>query len=79
VLFAHEHAFENRAELYTALRRLVPEVEIVEVPASAISLEDAIKSYMFNAQLVSLPEGGMGLILPRKRGRLLPCGAGSSR
>jgi succinylarginine dihydrolase len=66
VLFAHEHAFENRAELYTALRRLVPEVEIVEVPASAISLEDAIKSYMFNAQLVSLPEGGMGLILPEE-------------
>ena len=66
VLFAHEHAFENRAELYTALRRLVPEVEIVEVPAAAISLEDAIKSYLFNAQLVSLPEGGMGLILPEE-------------
>ena len=66
VLFAHEQAFENRAELYTTLRRLVPEVEIVEVPAAAISLEDAIKSYLFNAQLVTLPEGGMGLILPEE-------------
>ncbi len=66
VLFAHEKAFEDRAELYTALRRLVPEVEIVEVPASAVSLADAIKSYLFNAQLVTLPEGGMGLILPEE-------------
>jgi succinylarginine dihydrolase len=66
VLFAHEKAFEDRAELYTALRRLVPEVEIVEVPASAVSLDDAIKSYLFNAQLVTLPEGGMGLILPEE-------------
>jgi succinylarginine dihydrolase len=66
VLFAHEKAFEDRAELYTALRRLVPEVEIVEVPASAVTLEDAIKSYLFNAQLVTLPEGGMGLILPEE-------------
>ena len=66
VLFAHEHAFEDRAELYTALRRLLPEVEIVEVPAAAVSLEDAIKSYLFNAQLVSLPDGGMALILPEE-------------
>nr|WP_295370961.1 N-succinylarginine dihydrolase [uncultured Sphingosinicella sp.] len=66
VLFAHEKAFEDRAELYTALRRLVPEVEIVEVPTNAVSLDDAIKSYLFNAQLVTLPEGGMGLILPEE-------------
>jgi succinylarginine dihydrolase len=30
-----------------------------------VSLPDAIKSYLFNAQLVSLPDGGgMGLVLP---------------
>jgi succinylarginine dihydrolase len=66
VLFAHEQAFANRAELYTWLRRLLPDVEIVEVPASAVSLDDAIKSYLFNAQLVTLPEGGMALILPEE-------------
>jgi len=44
----------------------------VEVPASAISLSDAIRSYIFNAQLVTLPDdggssspgAGMALILP---------------
>ena len=66
VLFAHEQAFENRSDLYTSLQRLVPEVQIVEVPSAAVSLEDAIRSYLFNAQLVSLPEGGMGLILPEE-------------
>jgi succinylarginine dihydrolase len=66
VLFAHEQAFEDRPAFYAELRRLLPEVEIVEVPASAVSLEDAIRSYLFNAQLVTLPEGGMGLILPEE-------------
>ena len=66
VLFAHEQAFEDRAGLYAELRRLLPNVEIVEVPASAVSLEDAVRSYLFNAQLVTLPEGGMALILPEE-------------
>jgi len=64
MLFAHEQAFANAAALYEGLRERLPEVEIVEVPASAVSLEDAIASYLFNAQLVTLPEGGMALILP---------------
>jgi succinylarginine dihydrolase len=66
VLFAHEQAFADRETLYAALRQLLPEAEIVEVPASLVSLADAIKSYLFNAQLVTLPEGGMALILPEE-------------
>ena len=66
LLFCHEQAFEDRPGFYAALKRLLPEVEILEVPASAVSLEDAIRSYLFNAQLVTLPEGGMGLILPEE-------------
>jgi succinylarginine dihydrolase len=66
VLFCHEQAFEDRPGFYAALKRLLPEAEIVEVPASAVSLEDAIRSYLFNAQLVTLPQGAMGLILPEE-------------
>jgi len=66
VLFAHEQAFEDRDRLYGELRRLMPEVEIVEVPATRVSLADAVRSYLFNAQLVSLPQGGMALILPEE-------------
>jgi len=66
VLFAHEQAFEDRPSFYAELRRLVPEVEIVEVPAAQVTLADAISSYLFNAQLVTLPEGGMALIVPEE-------------
>jgi succinylarginine dihydrolase len=66
VLFAHEKAFEDRDQFYAELRRLLPEVEIVEVPEAAVSLADAIRSYLFIGQLVTLPGGGMGLILPEE-------------
>ena len=65
VLFAHEQAFADKDAFYGELRRALPGVEIIEVPASAVSLSDAISSYLFNAQLVTLPDGGgMALILP---------------
>jgi Succinylarginine dihydrolase len=64
VLFTHELAFADREGLYAELREKMPEVEIVEVPASAVSLADAISSYLFNAQLVTLPAGEMALVLP---------------
>ena len=63
-LFAHEQAFADPTTFYADLRRLLPEVQIVEVPAAAVPLGDAITSYLFNAQLVTLPEGGQVLILP---------------
>ncbi|HEU0135495.1 MAG TPA: N-succinylarginine dihydrolase, partial [Allosphingosinicella sp.] len=66
VLFAHEQAFEDRPGFYAELKRLLPDVEIVEVPAGAVSLEDSIRSYLFNAQLVTLPAGGMALVLPEE-------------
>ncbi|HEV7658318.1 MAG TPA: N-succinylarginine dihydrolase [Allosphingosinicella sp.] len=66
VLFAHEQAFADKEGFYADLKRLLPEAEIVEVPASVVSLADAIRSYLFNAQLVTLPEGGMALILPEE-------------
>lgn len=64
VLFAHELAFADKDRFFTDLRSALPSVEIIEVPASEVSLDDAIRSYLFNAQLVSLPDGGMALILP---------------
>ena len=65
VLFTHEHAFEDKDAFYADLAARLPELEIVEVPASIVSLEDAISSYLFNAQLLTLPgEAGMALVLP---------------
>ncbi len=64
VLFTHEQAFEHPQEAYADIRRLMPNAEIVIVPADRVSLADAIQSYLFNAQLVTLPDGRMALILP---------------
>ncbi len=66
VLLVHELALADSSTLYASLRELLPEVEIIEVPASAVSLEDAVKSYLFNGQLVTLPQGGMALIVPEE-------------
>jgi succinylarginine dihydrolase len=64
LLFTHEQAFANKDAFYAELRARLPEVEVVEVDAQRVSLRDAIESYLFNAQLVTLPDGGMALILP---------------
>lgn len=64
VLFCHEQAFANREGAHAAIRNAVPGAEIVEVPASAVSLDEAITSYLFNAQLLTLPTGEHALIVP---------------
>ncbi|WP_076068430.1 N-succinylarginine dihydrolase [Sphingomonas montana] len=66
VLFAHELAFADPAAAYRDLRALLPMVEIVEVPAARVPLADAIRSYLFNAQLVKPPGGVPTLILPQE-------------
>ena len=64
VLFAHELAFAGRDEVVAQCERLVPGFELVEVPAAEVPLGDAIRSYLFNAQLVTPPDGEMTLIVP---------------
>ena len=66
ILFAHERAFENKGEFLGRLGELFPALEYVEVPAAEVSLEDAIRSYLFNAQLVTPPDGATTLIVPEE-------------
>ncbi|MGB5778968.1 MAG: N-succinylarginine dihydrolase [Allopontixanthobacter sediminis] len=68
VLFTHAQAFADQQGAYDAIRAKFPALQVVEVPADAVSLAEAIKTYLFNAQLLSLPgEGGggeMALVIP---------------
>ncbi len=66
VLFAHERAFADAKTLKADLARLMPDAVYIEVADSEVSLADAIKSYLFNSQLLTLPDGSMALILPRE-------------
>lgn len=65
VLLYHELAFADGPGTIEALSRslngaLVP----VVVPATEASVEDAVSSYLFNSQIVTLPDGTMSLIAP---------------
>ncbi len=64
VLFAHERAFADRDALVAELDARLPGFELVEVPKAEVPLADAIKSYLFNAQLVTPPDGTMTLVAP---------------
>lgn len=67
VVFAHEQAFADQRGAYEAMRAAFPALEVVEVPSSAVSMEEAIKTYLFNAQLVTRADGGgMALIVPEE-------------
>ncbi len=63
LLFAHELAFQHRAETLAALATAIQGFQLVEAPAAQVPLADAIASYLFNAALVTVADG-MALILP---------------
>ena len=68
VLFFHENAFDNPSALEAEIKAKAAALgftpHFVMAPADAVPLADAISSYLFNSQLVSLPSGEMALILP---------------
>lgn len=64
VLFTHARAFADPQGAYAAIREAFPALELVEVPEEAVSLEEAIRTYLFNAQLLTLPDGTMALVVP---------------
>lgn len=66
VLFTHDMAFADQQGAYAAIRAAFPLLEVVEVPSSAVSLAEAIRTYLFNAQLLTLPSGEMALVVPEE-------------
>jgi succinylarginine dihydrolase len=66
VLFYHEQAFLNEQALLEEIRAKLGEAfEPVRLPSDVVSVEEAVGSYLFNSQLLSLPgEGRMTLIAP---------------
>ncbi|MCE2882712.1 MAG: N-succinylarginine dihydrolase [Planctomycetaceae bacterium] len=65
LLLCHELAFEDREGTHAMLRNTVgPELVIAEVSAAEMPLEDAVRSYLFNSQLLTLPDASMALVAP---------------
>lgn len=65
----HERAFAGGREIVRELAEKFTEVcggllVCAEVPVARVPLEEAVRTYLFNSQLVTLPEGGMLLLAP---------------
>jgi succinylarginine dihydrolase len=72
VMLAHERTFADPARAWEAIAEKHPGVQIVAVPENVLSLEEAVRSYLFNAQLVTMPEGGQALVIPNEAWESLP-------
>ena len=70
VLFYHEQAFADEAQVLTGLRAAMAGVgavfNAVRVDTSAVSVADAVTSYLFNSQLLSKDGGKMALVIPHE-------------
>jgi succinylarginine dihydrolase len=69
-LFYHEQAYLDSPRLMAELKNRFEALSggaplaTIEVPASEVPIAEAVRSYLFNSQLVSLPNGEMALIAP---------------
>jgi len=70
VLLYHQDAFLGTdkvlAELGEKLARRGGNFQAICVPASAVSMQDAVRSYLFNSQLLSKPDGSMIIVVPEE-------------
>jgi succinylarginine dihydrolase len=66
VLFYHQQAFLDTEMVFEQIKKAYGSEPfyLVEVPTAAVSVDDAVKSYLFNSQLVSLDDNNMALIAP---------------
>ncbi|MBL1268057.1 MAG: N-succinylarginine dihydrolase [Halomonas sp.] len=65
VLLYHEMAFLDEEGTLDELRaKMASPLIPVRVPLEAVSMEDAVASYLFNSQLLSNPDGTMTLVVP---------------
>jgi len=69
-LFFHEKAFADRKLLVEDLARASRgrfDLNLIEVPADEVSLQDAVSSYLFNSQLLQVPgEERLVLLAPEE-------------
>lgn len=68
VLFCHQQAFARQSQLLANLRARVNGFMAIEVPATQVSVSDAVSTYLFNSQLLSRDDGSMMLVLLRSVG-----------
>ncbi len=68
VLFYHQQAFLNESELKQHVGNFfaADEFHFIRVDDDRVSVEQAVKSYLFNSQLITLADQSMALVLPKE-------------
>ncbi|QHJ10108.1 N-succinylarginine dihydrolase [Paraglaciecola mesophila] len=66
VLFYHEQAFLDTDKAFAEIKQKygASELHFIKVTTEQVSVQNAIKSYLFNTQLITLPSGEMAIIAP---------------
>jgi len=66
VLFYHQQAFVNTAAKLAEIQQKcrADQLHFIEVKDSEVSVAEAVKTYLFNTQLVTLANGDMAIIAP---------------
>lgn len=73
LLFCHEQAFMDQAGVKQQLTQAMQgNFRIIEVPSHAVSVQQAVQSYLFNSQLLSLPDGRTLLVIPQESQKMAP-------
>lgn len=66
LLLAHERAFLDRQATLAALRAVMPELVVAEVSEAELPVADAVSTYLFNSQIVTLPDARRVLVAPEE-------------
>ena len=67
VLFCHQAAFLNSAQVYAELtEKMGGRLQVIEVSSNEVSVADAVKSYLFNSQLLAKANGRQRLLVPEE-------------
>jgi succinylarginine dihydrolase len=69
VFFCHGHAFHHQAEVIRDIREAFERVtggplHVIQVNDDELTLAEAVDTYLFNSQIVTLADGTMALIAP---------------
>ncbi len=69
VLLCHQRAFANHDAVLRQLGSMYEraggaELFVIDVKEEEVPLDEAVQSYLFNSQIVTLPNGGMTMIAP---------------
>ncbi|GAB3033949.1 N-succinylarginine dihydrolase [Bowmanella dokdonensis] len=66
VLFYHEQAFHNTQAALDEIQAKFGEqpVHFIRVDTADVAVQEAVKTYLFNTQIITLPNGEMAIIAP---------------